>query len=174
MESIGSWAIPAVVLFIPLWGLIKGIKVYEVFIEGAKKGLAATLRITPYLIAMLVSIRVFNAAGGLDILTEALAPISKRLAIPQAVIPMFLIRPLSGSGALAMLGDILKTQGPDTLAGFMASVVQGSTETTLYVLTVYFGAVNVFRVRRSLTIGLWADLVGFVAAVCACSWFFKG
>lgn len=172
MEIVGRWAIPGIVLFIPLWGLIQGVKVYEAFVEGARKGLLATLRITPYLIAMLVSIRVFRVAGGMDLLAKIIAPVTSPLGLPKEVIPMFLIRPLSGSGALGMLGDLLKTHGPDSLVGMMASTIQGSTETTFYVLTVYLGAVNIQRVRHSLPIGLWADLVGFLAAVYAVLWFF--
>ena len=172
METIGRWAIPSVVLAIPLWGVIRGVKVYEAFVDGARKGLITTVRITPYLIAMLVSIRVFRVAGGMDLLLKAIAPCTRLLGIPPEVVPMFLIRPLSGSGSLGMLGEILKTHGPDSLIGVIASTIQGSTETTFYVITVYFGAVNVNRVRHSLPIGLWADLVGFIAAVYACFWFF--
>ena len=172
MEIIGRWAIPSIVLFIPLWGLIQGVRVYEAFVEGAKKGLLSTLRITPYLIAMLVSIRVFRVAGGMDLLAKIIAPVTSPMGVPKEVIPMFLIRPLSGSGALSMLGDLLKTYGPDSLVGVIASTIQGSTETTFYVITVYFGAINIHRVRHSLSIGLGADIIGFLLAVYSCLWFF--
>lgn len=169
LEAISRWAIPVIVLGIPLWGLVRGIKVYETFVEGAKQGLTATMRITPYLIAMFVAIRVFRVAGGMDLLLKAVTPFTDMLGIPPEVVPMALIRPLSGSGALSMLGELLHTYGPDSLVGMTASTIQGSTETTLYVITVYFGAIGVTRARHSLPIGLWSDLVGFLAAVFICT-----
>lgn len=172
MEMISRWAIPTIVLGIPLWGLIRGVKVYEAFVEGARQGLLTTVRITPYLIAMFVAIRVFRVAGGMDILLRLVSPLTGLLAIPPEVVPMFLIRPLSGSGALGMLGELMNTYGPDSLIGLTASVIQGSTETTFYVITVYFGAINIARIRHSLPIGLLADLVGFLAAVYTCTWLF--
>ena len=173
MEMISRWAIPTIVLGIPLWGLIRGVKVYEAFVEGARQGLLTTVRITPYLIAMFVAIRVFRVAGGMDILLRLVSPLTGLLAIPSEVVPMFLIRPLSGSGALGMLGELMNTYGPDSLIGLTASVIQGSTETTFYVITVYFGAINIARIRHSLPIGLLADLVGFLAAVYTCTWLFR-
>ncbi len=169
MEAISRWAIPAIVLGIPLWGLIRGVRIYEAFVEGAKQGLATAVRITPYLIAMFVAVRVFRTAGGMDLLLRAATPLTKALGIPPEVVPLALIRPLSGSGSLSILGELLQTYGPDSLVGMTASAVQGSTETTLYVITVYFGAVGVTRARHALPIGLWSDLVGFLAAVYICS-----
>ncbi|MGI6566732.1 MAG: spore maturation protein [Firmicutes bacterium] len=168
MEGISRWAVPALVLGIPLWGLVRGVRVYEAFVEGAKHGLASAVRITPYLIAMFVAIRVFRAAGGMDLLLKAITPFTNMLGIPPEVVPMGIIRPLSGSGALGMLGELLHTYGPDSLVGMTASTIQGSTETTLYVLTVYFGAVGITRSRHALPIGLWSDLAGFLAAVLVC------
>jgi spore maturation protein B len=172
MEMISHWAIPAVVLSIPLWGLIRGVKVYEAFVEGAKQGLLTTARITPYLIAMFVAIRVFRVSGGMDLILRLVSPLTGLFSIPPEVVPMFLLRPLSGSGALGMLGELMNTYGPDSLVGLTASTIQGSTETTFYVITVYFGAISIARIRHSLPIGLLADLVGFLAAVYACTWFF--
>ncbi len=169
MEAISQWAIPAIVLGIPLWGLIRGVRIYEAFVEGAKQGLATAVRIAPYLIAMFVAVRVFRTAGGMDLLLRAATPLTKALGIPPEVVPLALIRPLSGSGSLSILGELLQTYGPDSLVGMTASAVQGSTETTLYVITVYFGAVGVTRARHALPIGLWSDLVGFLAAVYICS-----
>ena len=165
MEAISRWAIPAIVLGIPLWGLIRGVRIYEAFVEGAKQGLATAVRIAPYLIAMFVAVRVFRTAGGMDLLLRAATPLTKALGIPPEVVPLALIRPLSGSGSLSILGELLQTYGPDSFVGMTASAVQGSTETTLYVITVYFGAVGVTRARHALPIGLWSDLVGFLAAV---------
>ncbi len=174
VETIGRWAIPVIVLAIPLWGLLRGVKVYEAFVEGAREGLLTTVRIAPYLIAMFVAIRVFRVAGGMNLLLQAITPFTRLLQIPPEVVPMFLVRPLSGSGSLSMLGEILKVHGPDSLVGVMASTIQGSTETTLYVITIYFGAVNATRIRHSLAIGLWADFIGFIVAVYACLWFYSG
>ena len=172
LEAISRWAIPVIVLGIPLWGLVRGVRVYETFVEGAKQGMAAAVRITPYLIAMFVAIRVFRVAGGMALLLKAVTPFTDMLGIPPEVVPMALIRPLSGSGALSMLGELLHTYGPDSLVGLTASTIQGSTETTLDVITVYFGAVGVTRARHSLPVGLWSDLVGFLAAVFICNWLF--
>jgi spore maturation protein B len=172
MEAISRWAIPMVVLVIPLWGVVRGVKVYEAFVEGAKQGLLTTVRITPYLIAMFVAIRVFQVAGGIDLLLQVIASPLRLLGIPPEVVPMLLIRPLSGSGALSMLRELLHVHGPDSLIGLMAATIQGSTETTFYVITVYFGAINITRARHSLPIGLWADFVGFIAAIYACLWLF--
>ncbi len=174
VETISRWAIPVIVLAIPLWGLLRGVKVYEAFVEGAREGLLTTVRIAPYLIAMFVAIRVFRVAGGMNLVLQAITPFTRLLQIPPEVVPMFLVRPLSGSGSLSMLGEILKVHGPDSLVGVMASTIQGSTETTLYVITIYFGAVNATRIRHSLAIGLWADFIGFIVAVYACLWFYSG
>ena len=173
VEHLANLILPLIVLFHLLWGLIKGIPLHTVFIRGAKKGLKATVKITPYLIAMLVSIRVFRAAGGMDLLTSISAPLTGLFGVPQEVMPMFLIRPLSGTGALAMLGELLSTHGPDSIIGLLASTIMGSTETTFYIMTVYFGAINIRQLRHALAIGLWADLAGFIGAIIACSYFCK-
>lgn len=167
-EALGvlsSWAIPAILAAVPLYALCRGVKVYEVFCDGAKEGFEIAVRLMPYLVAMFVAIGVFRASHALDALLRLIEPVSKALGIPSEVVPLALIRPLSGSGALGILADLLEKHGPDSLIGLIASTMQGSTETTFYVLTVYFGSVGVVKARHSLAVGLLADLAGFVASV---------
>jgi spore maturation protein B len=146
-------------------GLIKKVKVYETFIEGAKDGFNVALKIIPYLVAMLVAIGIFRASGGMDILVWSLSPITNLVGMPAEALPMALMRPLSGSGSIAIMTEIIKTHGPDSLLGLMVSTFFGSTETTFYVLAVYFGSVSIKRTRHALPAGLIADVVGLLAAV---------
>ena len=148
-----------------IYGLLKKINVYDSFIEGAKEGFNIAVKIIPYLVAMLVAIGVFRASGALDLITNALSPITSKIGIPGEVLPMALIRPLSGGGASGVMNDLFTTYGPDSLIGRMASVMNGSTETTLYVLAVYFGAVGIKKSRHALPAGLIADAVGLITAV---------
>lgn len=170
LTALSNWAFPILVLVIVTAAAFCRIKVYDAFIQGAKEGLETVFRIAPYLLAMLVAIRVFQASGAMDLLARGLAPLGKLLTIPEEVLPLAIIRPLSGSGALGMLANILREQGPDSPAGLMASTIQGSTETTFYILTVYFGAVSVTKVRHAPLTGIIADLAGFAAAVLAVNW----
>ena len=170
LKALSSWAIPAAVAAIPLIGWLRGVRVYEVFCQGAKEGFRTAVAIIPYLIAMFVAIGVFRSSGAFDILAESLARASALLGahpevLPPEVLPLAVLRPLSGSGALGYLAELLKEKGPDSLAGLIASTMQGSTETTFYILTVYFGAVGVTRPRHSVATGLLADFAGFAASV---------
>ena len=164
-RSVSTWAIPTILFAVPLLALIRGVRVYEVFCEGAKEGFEIAVRILPYLVAMFVAIGVFRASNALDALLSLIQPVTGLLGIPPEVVPLALIRPLSGSGSLGILAELLEEYGPDSLIGLIASTMQGSTETTLYVLTVYFGSVGVVKARHSLAVGLFADLVGFVVSV---------
>lgn len=165
LRAISVWAIPFMLLFIPLYAFVRGVRVYEVFCEGAKEGFATAVRIMPYLVAMFVALAVFRESFALAGLLNLMQPIADLFGFPREVLPLALVRPLSGSGALAVLADILSEYGPDSLIGIMASTMQGSTETTFYILTVYFGAVGVNRLRHTAVVGLLADLAGFAAAV---------
>lgn len=167
------WAIPLILVTIPLMAYLRGVKVYEVFCEGAREGFETAIRILPYLVAMFVAIGVFRSSNAFDALLGLLAPIGQFLLIPTEVLPLALLRPLSGSGALGMLADLLKEYGPDSMIGLIASTMQGSTETTFYVLTVYFGAVGVTRARHAVTVGLIADFAGFLAAILIVHWVFS-
>lgn len=157
--------IPIIVIIIITYGMIKGRKVYEWFIEGAKEGLSVCMSIFPYLLAMIVAVHIFREAKLLDILNNLIAPIGKFIGLPKEVIPLTLIKPLSGSGALGILTDILKTNGPDSNIGLIASVVMGTTETIFYTVSVYFGAVQIKKVRHSLWAALLADATAIIAAI---------
>lgn len=165
LRSASVWAIPAILFGVPLFALLRGVRVYEVFCEGAKEGFEIAVRILPYLVAMFVAIGVFRTSNALEALLRLLEPLTALVGIPSEVVPLALIRPLSGSGSLGILAELLEKHGPDSLIGLVASTMQGSTETTFYVLTVYFGSVGVVKARHSMAVGLFADLVGFVASV---------
>jgi len=158
-------AIPALVLFIVVYGAIKKVKIYEAFVEGAKEGFHVGVRIIPYLVAMIVAIGVFRAGGAMDILAWLLAPLTAWIGMPAETLPMALMRPLSGSGALGVMAEIIKTHGPDSLIGRMVSVMMGSGETTFYVLAVYFGSVAVTKTRHAVLAGIVADVVSILASV---------
>jgi spore maturation protein B len=167
-----DWAaiavIPLILLIFIGMAEFKKVKVYEMFVEGAKEGFQVGVKIIPYLVAMLVAIAMFRASGALDILTEALRPITEFIGMPSEVLPMALMRPLSGSGSLGVMTELMKTHGVDSLIGFMSSTMFGSTETTFYVVAVYFGAVNIQKTRYALPAGLIADAAGLIAATLIC------
>jgi spore maturation protein B len=158
-------AIPALILFVLVYGALKKVKIYEVFVEGAREGFAIGVRIIPYLVAMLVAIGIFRAGGAMEILSWAVSPVTKLIGMPPEALPMALIRPLSGSGALGVMSEIIKTHGPDSLVGRMVAVMMGSSETTFYVLAVYFGSVSISRARQAVPAGIVADLVAMLASV---------
>lgn len=157
---------------IPAYGFLKKIAVYDTFIDGAKHGFDVVLRLLPYLVAMIVAIGMFRASGGFDLLAKALRPLLVLLGIPVEVFPLAVVRPFSGSASVAMLSDVIQTQGADSIFSQMAATMFGSTETTFYVLAVYFGVVAVQRTRHAVWAGLFADLIGIVSAVWICRWFF--
>jgi spore maturation protein B len=167
-----DWAaiavIPLILLIFIGMAEFKKVKVYEQFVEGAKEGFQIGVKIIPYLVAMLVAIAMFRASGALDILTQALRPLTELIGMPSEVLPMALMRPLSGSGSLGVMTELMKTHGVDSLIGFMSSTMFGSTETTFYVIAVYFGAVNIQKTRYALPAGLIADAAGLIAATLIC------
>jgi len=165
INTISLWAIPFIISFILLHGLWKRIPVYETFVDGAKDGFGTAIKIIPHLVGMMVAITIFRASGALDYLLKFLSPLLSLLHIPPEIVPLALIRPISGSGALAITTDLIEQFGPDSFIGRLASTMQGSTDTTLYVLTVYFGAVGVRKIGYALKVGLWADVAGAVAAI---------
>ena len=158
-------AIPFILLVFLGWGFFRKVKVYEVFVEGEKDGFHTAVRIIPYLVAMLVAIAVFRASGAMDLLTAILAPVTSLIGMPAETLPMAIMRPLSGSGSLGVMTELMKTHGPDSIIGIMASTMYGSSETTFYVLAVYFGAVSIKNTRHAVPVGLIADVVGMLAAV---------
>ena len=172
LEAISVWAIPLVVAGVPLYALTRKVKVYPVFVEGAKEGFQVAVRVIPPLVAVVVALGMLRASGAMEGLAALLAPVTSRIGIPASVLPMVLVRPLSGGAALGVVADVLRSEGPDSYAGRLASVMAGSTETTFYVLAVYFGAVGVTRYRQALPAALLADLAGFAASVVAVRFLF--
>ena len=172
-RSISPWIIPALMVGFLGFGLVRRVRVYEVFVEGAKDGFRVALRIIPYLVAILVAVDMLRASGALNAMVGLLSGITGRFGLPAEALPMALMRPLSGSGAYGILASIINDPaiGPDSYTGYLVSTLQGSTETTFYVLAVYFGAVQVRRIRHSLAAGLTADVAGVIFAVLACSFF---
>ncbi|MFE4710963.1 MULTISPECIES: spore maturation protein [unclassified Paenibacillus] len=168
ISLISAWAIPVLITFIPLYAFSRKVPVYESFVEGAKDGFSTAISIIPHLVGMMVAISVFRASGALDYLMGFVAPLMQGLGVPSEVLPLGLLRPLTGTGSLAYTTDLIRVHGPDSLIGMIASTIQGSTDTTLYVLTVYFGAVGVRNGRYALKVGLFSDVVGFVAAIAIC------
>ncbi|MFZ5640842.1 MAG: spore maturation protein [Bacillota bacterium] len=167
------WAIPALLFIIPLVALKKRIKVYETFIEGAETGFATAIKTIPYLVAMLVAINVFKASGAMDLLVKVISPVTGALGAPAEILPLAIMRPLSGGGALGITADLIKTYGPDSFIGRLASTLQGSTDTTFFVVTLYFGSVGVKKYRYSVLAGLTADFTGLAASVYICNLIFR-
>lgn len=167
VQALSAWAIPLLVVAIPLSAYARGVRVYEVFCEGAKEGFETAVRILPYLVAMFAAIGVMRQSRALDALLSLASGPASALGIDPELLPLALMRPISGSGSLAILAELLEEHGPDSPIGLIASTMQGSTETTFYILTVYFGAAGVTRARHSLAVGLAADATGFLAAIAA-------
>jgi spore maturation protein B len=150
---------------IPLYGFVKGVKIYAAFVEGAREGFTLAVKVIPYLVAILAAMGAFRASGLMDSLAHFLSPVLTPLGLPPEVLPIALIRPLSGSGANGLLAALFTNVGPDSYAGRLASIVVGSSETTFYVLSVYCGAVGIVRYRHALAAGLLTDAMGLVASV---------
>jgi spore maturation protein B len=161
-------AIPLLIIVFLSWGFFKKVKVYEVFVEGAKDGFTVAVKIIPYLVAMLVAIGIFRASGAMDVVTTILAPVTNLIGMPAESLPMALMRPLSGSGSLGLMTEIMKVHGPDSFIGVLVSTMYGSSETTFYVLAVYFGAVGIKNFRHALPAGIIADIFGMLGAVFIC------
>jgi spore maturation protein B len=172
--NISLYAIPVLLIGIPLYGYIKKVKVYEVFVEGAKDGFNTAINIIPYLVAMLAAIGVFRASGAMDFVVKIFSPITKLIGMPAEILPMGIMRSLSGGGAQGMMVELFQTYGPDSLIGRMASVAMGSTETTMYVIAVYFGSVKISQTRHAVSVGLIVDLISLISAVVITNLVFGG
>jgi spore maturation protein B len=173
IERVSAWTIPVLIAFIPLYAALRKVPVYETFIDGAKDGFQTAVAIIPHLVGMMTAIGMFRASGAMDALVGFARPLMEAVGIPGEVLPLALLRPITGAGSLAFVSDLIQTKGPDSFVAKAASVIQGSTDTTLYVLTVYFGAVGIRNARYALKVGLFSDFVGFFAAVAAC-WLLTG
>jgi spore maturation protein B len=168
VEALSILAIPFLLSFFPLYAALRSVPVYEEFVEGAKEGFQVALRIIPFLVAILVAIGMFRGAGGIDMLSRALDPALKLVGFPAELLPMALMRPLSGSGSLGIFSELVATHGPDSILARMAGTIMGSTETTFYVLAVYFGSVAIRRTRHAVPAGLLADIAGIAASIIVC------
>ena len=166
-RAVAPWIIPGLMVGLLSFGALRGVSVYEAFVEGAKDGFNVALRIIPYLVAILVAVGMFRASGAMALIIQPLGAITELVGLPPDALPMALLRPLSGSGAYGILASIIQNPaiGPDSYVGYLVSTFQGSTETTFYVLAVYFGAVGIRRIRHALVAALLADLAGICGAV---------
>lgn len=169
MQTISLWALPVILLLILTMGLIKKVPLYETFTDGAKDGFKVAINIIPYLVAIIVAISMFRASGIIDIIEQICAPVLSKFNVPADTIPIMIVRSLSGSAALGVFSDIANNLGPDSYATKLAAVMVGSSETTFYVLAVYFGAVGISKLRYAVLVGLLADFIGIVAAISVCN-----
>ena len=171
---ISPWIIPLIMVGFLGFGVARRVRVYEVFVDGAKEGFQVAVRIIPFLVAILVAVGMFRASGAMDIMVKWLGAVTTRFGLPAEALPMALMRPLSGSGAYGIMASIINDPaiGPDSYAGYLVTTLQGSTETTFYVLAVYYGAIQIRRIRHTLVTALTADLAGIVFAVAACYYLF--
>jgi spore maturation protein SpmA len=174
MNAVSLLAIPFFLAFFPLYAAWRRVPVYEEFVEGAKEGFHVAVRIIPFLVAMLVAVGMFRAAGGIELLARGLGPLLDAAGFPADLLPMTLMRPLSGGATIGLFTELVNTHGPDSPVSRMGATVLGSTETTLYVVAVYFGAVGARRTRHAVAAGLLADLAGVIASVAVCWAVFDG
>jgi spore maturation protein B len=165
INLVSYFIIPLMLVGFPLYGLYKRVPVYESFVVGAKEGFQVAVRIIPYLVAILFAVAMFRASGAMDALTRLLSPILGPIGFPAEVLPMAIIRPLTGSGSAALVVDMVNRYGEDSIYVKMASVMFGSTETTFYVIAVYFGAINIRKTRHAVPVGLTADISAMLFAV---------
>lgn len=165
VTTISTWMIPCIILIVLLVGTWKKVPTYETFVEGGKEGVKMAFSLLPFLLGMMVSIAIFRASGAMEAFISALSPLLSLVGIPSEIVPLALVRPISGTAALGMTTELIGTHGPDSFIGRLASTMQGSTDTTLYILTVYFGAVGIKRMGDALKVGLMADFIGIMASI---------
>lgn len=165
IQIISTLAIPLIIISFVLFGVLKKVKIYEVFVEGAKEGFNVALRIIPYLVAMLIAIGIFRAGGAMEFLLIILSPATNLIGFPAEALPMALMRPLSGSGSIGIMSEVISVHGPDSFVGILVSTIMGSTETTFYVLALYFGSVSIKRTRHAVAVGILADIAGILGAL---------
>ncbi len=172
MEIISKVILPLFIIVIVFYGVKKKINVYDAFLEGAKEGLVTTFNIFPAVIAMIFAINIFLDSNFLSFLVKLISPMLGNITVPLEIIPMALLRPVSGTASLAIMNDIFKSFGPDSFIGRLASVLQGCTDTTIYVIALYFGTVKITKIKHALWGGLFADLIGIIAAIIITNLFF--
>ena len=172
LNALSSWLIPMLISGLLIFGYLRGVKVYEALTDGAKEGFSTAVRIIPFMVAIFVAIGMFRASGAMDIMITILSPVTTAMGMPAEALAMALMRPLSGSGAFGLMSEIVN-QGPNSFLADLVSVIQGSTETTFYILAVYFGAVGIRRTRHALPAALCADAAGIIASVLVCNFWFR-
>jgi spore maturation protein B len=165
VTSVSVWLIPSFILIVLLVASWKKVPAYETFVEGGKEGVKMAFSLLPFLVGMIVSISILRASGAMEAFIGLIAPFLSLIGIPPDIIPLALVRPISGTAALGMTTELIQTHGPDSFIGRLASTMQGSTDTTLYILTVYFGAVGIRKMRYALKVGLLADVIGIIASI---------
>lgn len=165
MNKISNLIIPIMVLSVVIYGIYKKINIYDVFIDGAKESFEMIFTIFPYLLGMMLAINLFLHSNFLEIISNFISPVLNLIGIPFEIVPMAIMRPISGTSSLAILNNIFESFGPDSFVGRLASTIQGSTDTTFYVLTLYFGSIGIKKIRYGLIAGLFADLIGIIASI---------
>ena len=168
ISELSRWAIPVVLLLVPLIAFLRGVKVFETFVEGAEQGFKTAIKTIPFLVAMLVAISIFRASGAMELLIGFLSPMLDKAGVPSEILPHAVMRPLSGGAALGIATDIIKHHGPDSFIGRLVSTMQGSSDTTFYVLTLYFGSVGIKKYRYAIISGLVADFTTLAASILIC------
>ncbi len=172
LEWISLWTIPALLLIIPAYGYLRGVKVYEVFTEGAKEGFETAVRIVPFLVAILVAIGIFRASGAMDLVKGYIGPFTEAVGLPADFLPLAIMKSLSGGGSTGLMTDLIKSYGADTWQAKLAAVINAASDTTFYVIAVYFGSVAVRKTRHAVAAGLIADFTSIVMAVIMVRWMF--
>ena len=167
MAAVTAFIVPAFIVFIVGFGLYRRLDVFSLFVEGAREGIQTALGVLPALVALMTAVAMFRASGALDAVVALVAPAGRALGFPPEVVPLALLRPVSGSGALSLLDQLIGAHGPDSFIGRVAAVLQGSTETTFYTVAVYYGSVGVAKTRHTVPAALSADFCGFVMSVLA-------
>lgn len=168
IKTVSDFAIPLVLFLIIGYGVIKKVKIYEAFVDGAKGGFEVAIKIIPYLVAILVAIGMFRASGAMDFFIKIISPATNLIGMPAEALSVAFMRPLSGSGSLGLVTEIMKTHGPESFLGRLVSTMYGSTETTFYVLAIYFGSVGIKKTRHAVPTGLLADAAGMIGALIIC------
>jgi spore maturation protein B len=165
IAELSRWAIPVILLAVPLTAMVRGVKVFETFVQGAEDGFATAIKTIPYLVAMMVSVSIFRASGAMEVLVGVLSPYLQIIGFPAELLPHAVMRPLSGGAALGIASDIIAHHGPDSYMGRLVSTMQGTSDTTFYVLTLYFGSVGIYRYRYAIYTGLAADFTTLAASI---------
>lgn len=173
MKYLGAFAIPGVIVIIIVFALVKKVNVFDVFIQGAKDGAKTALSILPSLVGLVMAVSMMKESGALDIIIKLLAPVADFFHIPKEIMPLTVLNPISGGGSLSMYENILKTLGPDSYVGRVASVMMGSTETTFYAITVYYGSVGIKKTRQTVPAAICADLTSYISSAFIVRLFFK-